>query len=292
MISADYPALWRSSSAAAQACQWWFLCWVRVHLVLLAATGLIAAWIPVNSNADHVVSGAIALLMFAALVIGLVLKLARMDDAWFRTRAFAENAKGAAWRFMMKAKPDSADEDEAEEKAFLEELEQIRGRFPQVETYLSKYDNGGDELTPKMREVRAMPMADRLGFYKQHRLQDQIEWYRRNAKDNAKAEGAWFSGILVAEGLAVIAAVIRILEIHEYNPTGGIAAVAVCFVAWSQTKRFSDLANTYGVASRDLNGLCTRAEHVHDEAVLGELITEVEAAISREHRLWVERRSG
>jgi hypothetical protein len=292
MTDADHPALWRSSSAAAQGCQWWFLFWVRVHLGLLAATGLVAAWVPADDKADHVVSGTIAFLMFAALIVGLVLRLAHMDDAWFRARAFAENAKGAAWRFMMKPRPSVVIEDEEEEKAFLEELQQVRGRFPQVEKHLSKYDRGGEELTAKMRNVRSLPIEERLTYYKQFRLQDQINWYRKKAKANANSESTWFALILVAEALAIVAAVIRILTLHEYNPTGGIAAVAACLLAWSQTKRFSDLANTYGVACRDLNGFRTRAEHVHDEVALQRFVSEVETAVSREHRMWVERRSG
>jgi hypothetical protein len=265
---------------------------VRVHLGLLGATGLVAAWVPTGEKRDHIVSGTIALLMFAALIVGLVLRLAHMDDAWFRARAFAENAKGAAWRFMMKPKPTVVTEDEAEEKAFLEELQQIRGRFPQVERHLSKYDKGGKELTAKMREIRAMQIDDRLSFYLRSRLQDQIDWYRQKAKTNAEAESRWFALILIVEAVAIIAAVVRILTVHEYNPTGGIAAVAACCLAWTQTKRFSDLANTYGVACRDLNGLRTRAEHVHDEAAVQQFVAEVETAVSREHRLWLERRSG
>jgi hypothetical protein len=215
-----------------------------------------------------------------------------MDDAWFRARAFAENAKNAAWRFMIKPKPGAADEDEREEAAYLEELQQIRDRFPQVESHLSKYDHGGDELTTRMREVRQLTTAERLEFYKQYRLQDQIEWYRNKAKANAEAEGRWFTAILVIESLAIVAAVMRILSIHDYNPTGAIAAVAACLLAWSQTRRHSDLANSYGVACRDLNGLRTRAEHVHDESALQRFVAEVESAISREHRLWLEKRSG
>lgn len=290
MNEGDYPALWRSSNAASMACQRWFLFWVRVHLGLLAATGLVAAWMPTETTTGHRVSGVVAVMMFAALLVGLGLRLVRLDDAWFRARAFAENAKGAAWHFMMKQKPSSQAEDEAEERAFLEELQQVRGRFPQIERHLSAQDEGGDELTPKMREIRAMNTADRLTFYRQHRLQDQIDWYRRKARINARAESRWFVFILIAEGLAIVAAVARMLTTFEYNPTGAVVALAACFVAWVQTKRFSDLANAYGVACRDLNGLNTRAEHVHDEEALQTFVNEVELAVSREHRLWVERR--
>ena len=137
-----------------------------------------------------------------------------------------------------------------------------------------------------------MSMTDRHAFYTHHRVRDQIDWYRQRAKSNADAESTWFAAVLIAESLAIVAAVVRILTVHEFNPTGGIAAIAACFVAWSQTKRFSDLANSYGVACRDLNGLRTSAEHVHDEAALQQFVVEVENAVSREHRLWVERRSG
>lgn len=291
MTDTDYPALWRTSNAASASCQRTFLAWLFIHLSLLAATGLVAAWNPISPKADQGVSIAVGAMMLAALLVGLGLRLARSDDSWFRARAFAENAKGAAWRFMMKSKPVAQSDDEAEEKAFLEELEQIRGRFPQVEKHLSKHDGGGEELTPKMREVRRLSLADRLACYRKHRLQDQIEWYRKKAKVNAKAESHWFVGVLIVEGLAIAAAAWRMLDSHEYNPTGGVAALAACLVAWVQTKRFSDLANTYGVASRDLNGLNTRAEHVHTEAELQAFVNEVENAVSREHRLWVEKRS-
>jgi hypothetical protein len=291
MTEDDQPALWKTSSAAAEGSQWWFLLWLRVHLLLLAATGLIAGWVPEEANKDHLVSGIIAFLMFVALIIGLVLKLARLDDAWFRARAFAENAKGAAWRFMMTPRPDVSAADEAQERTYLEELQEIRDRFPQIEKHLSKFDTGGDELTPKMRQVRTLGTADRLAFYEKFRLQDQINWYRLNAKSNATAESKWFAAILVVESFAIVAAVARVATVHEYNPTGGIAAVAACLVAWSQTKRFSDLANSYGVASQDLRGLRARAEHVHDEEMLRQFVTEVETAVSREHRLWLERRS-
>lgn len=291
MKATDYPALSRASGTASARCQRTYLLCVRLHLGLLAGTGAVAAWNPYSATADRGVAIAVGVMMLAAMLIGLGLRIGKPDDAWFRARAFAENAKGAAWRFMLKPKPSEQAADEAEEKAFLEELQQIRGRFPQVERHLSKHDPGGEELTAKMREVRAMPLDERLKFYRRHRLQDQIDWYRRKAKINANAESRWFVIILVVEGLAIAAAVWRMLDSHDYNPTGAVAAITACLIAWVQTKRFSDLANTYGVACRDLNGLNTRAEHVHDEAQLQAFVDEVETAVSREHRLWVERRS-
>lgn len=289
MNDTDYPALYRCSNAASNSCQRWYMIAVKSHLGLLAATGLIACWNPSSEEWERVVSIGIALTMFLALLVGLVLKMGGLDDAWFRARAFAENTKNAAWRFMMTPKPADQIDIEREEREFLEELQQIRGRFPQVERYLSQHQDDAHEITEMMRQVRAYTTTDRLAFFKEHRLQDQINWYMRKAKTNSKSEQQWFIAIIAADGLAVIFAVVRLLVNVEYNPTGGIAALAACLLAWTQTKRFSDLANTYGVASRDLNGLKTRADHVHTEEELRDFVMEVDVAISREHRLWVER---
>ena len=142
-----------------------------------------------------------------------------------------------------------------------------------------------------MREARALPTDKRLALFNEHRVHDQIGWYMNKAKINARAEHRWFAAIIAADALAVAFAVIRLLSDSEYNPTGGIVAVAACLLAWTQTKRFSDLANSYGVAGRDLNGLATRADHVHSEEELQSFVDDVEQAISREHRLWIDKRS-
>jgi len=289
MKHTDYPALYRCSDAASNSCQRWYMIAVKSHLGLLAATGLIACWSPSSDGWEQAVSIGIALTMFFALLIGLVLKIGGLDDAWFRARAFAENTKNAAWRFMMSPIPPEQENAEKDERDFLEELQMIRDRFPQVERYLSQHQDDGHEITAKMREIRSLAISDRLAFFKEHRLQDQIAWYMRKAKMNAISEQRWFYAIIVADGIAVLFAVIRLFIDVEYNPTGGIAALAACLLAWTQTKRFSDLANTYGVASRDLNGLATRADHVHTEDELRSFVDEVDITVSREHRLWVER---
>lgn len=262
---------------------------VKTHLGLLAITGLLACWSPTSDRWEQAVSIAIALAMFLALLIGLVLKMGGLDDAWFRARAFAENTKHAAWRFMMTPRPADEADTKSQERAFLDQLQQIRARFPEVEKYLSQHQVDGPEIVPAMREIRSLQLAERLTLYKSLRLRDQLDWYTKKAKSNARLEQRWFYAILVADGLAVVLAVVRLLVDVQYNPTGGIAALAACLLAWTQTKRFSDLANSYGVASRDLNGLATRADHVRTEEEFGDFIEEVEGAISREHRLWIER---
>ena len=54
----------------------------------------------------------------------------------------------------------------------------------------------------------------------------------------------------------------------------------------------TDKAKTGGSGSFDLNELREREEFLKTEEAFCAFVREVESAISREHRLWVERRSG
>lgn len=288
MKEEDYPALWKSSTAAAKVCQERYFQALKFQLGLLTLIAVLAAWAP-GKGWVPVHAGIVAVLMFVAMMLRLLLRLRPMDDSWFRARAFAENAKAAAWRFMMKPASATVD-DKTVEKAFLNDLQAIRGRFPQVEKYLSEHEVVGPEITSRMREVRQEDVPGRLAKYVADRVRDQIAWYGGKAKESRKSDTTWFVVILLVEGVAFGAAVVRIVAAGSFNPTGALAATAACMVAWTQAKRFADLANTYGVACRDLNSLLTRADHVQTEEDLANYVEEVEAAISREHRLWIDRR--
>lgn len=292
MNNADYPALWRSGDAASRTRQKHFLVLVRIHLSLLAATGLIAAWNPSDPVHEKIVAWAVVGTMLAALIVSFAMKQLKLDDAWFRTRAFAENAKEAAWRFMMHPVCASTTEADPVRSAYLDTLQKIRERFPGLAKEIASEGDTGAEITQAMQESRAKSTTDRCSLYLKDRVQDQVEWYASKAKANAKSETRWFWFILAAEGSAVLAAIIRLSIVQEFNPTGGIAAMAACLVAWLQTKRFSDLANTYAVAFNDLKMIKERYGSATTEEALQKLVDEAETAISREHRLWVEKRIG
>ncbi len=278
------PAILQSSSAAARAYQRSYLRWLGAHLLLLGATAFLSAWSPRDLPLAHRVDGLIAILMFFALVLTLTLKLAALDDRWFRTRAIAESVKAATWRFVMR--PGGAEDAES----FLDELHQLRRRFPRMDAHIARFGVSGDEITPAMLRLRSMTLAERTDVYSTHRLQDQIDWYRESAKANAVADSISFRAITVLEVLAIIAAASRMFVIREYNPTGAVAALSACLLAWSQAKKFSELAGAYSAAHSDLNELKSRAQGVQSEADLARLVNDVEAVVSREHRSWVARR--
>lgn len=63
------------------------------------------------------------------------------------------------------------------------------------------------------------------------------------------------------------------------------------FIAWMQTKRFSDLGISYSIAAGDLRRIAEERAHVETESDVELLVKEVEAAVSREHSIWMAHRA-
>ncbi len=290
MVGEDYPKLWRSSDRAAASCQRRYLALVRAHLITLCLVGMVACWNPVDKGEQRLVAWMVAGLTLFAFAFGVSLKLSRLDDSWFKARAFAESAKEACWRFMMTPLPTGAAPDDAPAR-YMQDLKDIRDRFPETIKLVIAHDVEGEEITVRMSASRSGDALERREMYLRKRVDDQVGWYKAKARFNGSMESRWFWVILIMEILAIAVAFVRVGTLDlEFNPTGGVAAVAACAVAWMQTKRFSDLANTYSVAAGDLEMIRERYKNARTEDELRALVQETESAISREHQLWVERR--
>ena len=61
-------------------------------------------------------------------------------------------------------------------------------------------------------------------------------------------------------------------------------------LAWSQLKRFSDLATTYAVAAEDISRISVKYSTVETQEDLDAMVSDVEDAVSREHSMWLTRR--
>lgn len=69
-----------------------------------------------------------------------------------------------------------------------------------------------------------------------------------------------------------------------------LATGASAVLAWLQIRRHQELAQSYAVASHELALAESRARHVRSEEELARFVGDAEAAISREHTLWIARR--
>ena len=116
-------------------------------------------------------------------------------------------------------------------------------------------------------------------------------WYAKNATSNRTYGNVWFALLVLFEAAAGIAAILlTIYPASSWRATAVFSALASATVAWSQVKRFRELAQAYGLAAQELSLISARAPHVGTREQLARFVNDGETAISREHSSWVARR--
>lgn len=285
MKTHEMPALQRSAGAAAATAQKVFLELNGAQLALLSVTALLAGWTPQTIDTQRLVAGGVCILMFAAFLANIALKVGHFDDKWFRCRALAENVKSAMWYFVMSP----AQERTRSEARYLQQIQDIQARLPLAKE-LAVHRIEGPILTEWMSHVQALSRADKLKVFLERRLADQKKWYQRQARTNALRETQWQWIVFLLEAAAIVIAAEQTWRPGQYGLVGGLAAIGAAFVAWMQTKRYSDLANSYSVAAEDLRRIADSQAAPATDEELTQLVDEVERAVSREHSVWLARR--
>jgi hypothetical protein len=283
----QYPALRDAADRASSSAQNKFMWLQRLQLAALVIAAALAGWSPTTEHQRKIIAILTFSGMVVALAFSLALQLGEFDDHWFKCRAYAENMKSAAWKFAMTPDQLSA----SAEKLYLEEMENLHKRLPGEDAVILRYGYAGPSITDSMRSIQALDLDSRTSLYKKYRVEDQVKWYSDNSKYNQSKEGLWYWVIFVVQFVGVILAALQISYPARYNVVGLVAAGASAFVAWLRVKRFSDLSITYAVAARDLRMICDQNRLIGSEEALNAFVTAAEAAISREHSIWLAKRN-
>jgi hypothetical protein len=283
----DEPALKRAASAESIAAQNLFLRLNLTQLALLSASALLSGWHPLDPDCQRGVAIGVFVLMVVALAVALALRIGRFDDKWFQCRAIAENVKSAMWYFIMRDSglPNSG------EARYTEQLREVEDRFPELKKALVVRRGFEPDVTQWMRETQQLGLQSKLSIYRDLRLNDQMRWYQSRAKLNAEYESRLQWMIFVLEFIAILYAALQAWQLLPFNAIGFIAAISAALVAWNQTKRYSDLANSYSVATEDLRRIAAASSGDLDIVGTGRFVRDVETAISREHSIWLTRRA-
>ena len=281
-----YPSLKDAADEASGKAQRNFLGLNIALLAILALTALVSGWAPDDLERKRSVAMAIAVLMLAALAITTMLRIGKFDDRWFRCRALAENMKSAAWFFVMCPQAQII----LSESNYLKEVAELQKRLLPVAKEIALCDEGGSLITTWMKETQSLPLEQKLAIYREHRVQDQLIWYFEKSRLNIRHEKNWFVAIFVIEFVAVAYASLQAWQLWGVNAVGGMAAISAGFIAWMQTKRFSDLGVSYSIAANDLRRIQAERENVTTEEDVQIFVKEIEVAVSREHSMWLARR--
>jgi hypothetical protein len=281
-----YPQLRDSADLAAAAAQRRFLSLNQVQLGLLSAVAFLSGLSFQAHDHQKKIAWVVCVIMFVALAVSTSLRVGKFDDRWFRCRAFAENFKSIVWRYVMS----SHDTPDMNATKYLDELQQLRKRLPDLQREFALYSGSGHLVTDWMRISHALPIAEKVKLYREFRLEDQAIWYASKAKHNSKLETRWFWIVFCVEFGVIVFSAVQAWQLMTFSPVSGVAALGTAMIAWSQIKRFSDLGTSYAIAAGDLRCISEIHRSVTTQAELDLMVLEVETAVSREHSMWLARR--
>jgi hypothetical protein len=285
----DYPALFVAADAASIAGRKGHTRMVVTDLALLAAAALVGVVVERVLALDAVWQyAAAAVLLALALLAKLATRMRALDVQWFDGRAVAETVKSATWRYVMRAPPYDGD-DAAADDMLEAALRDVLAARPGLAPHLYHMPPEAEQITSSMRQARSLLVAERKQRYLSARVGDQAKWYSAKAAANAQAAARWFWVGLAAEGAALIIAIMLVARSTWPDLVAGLAAVAAVATAWTQFSRHDELSKSYALAAQELAFLRSEVARAETEETLRQTVADSEAAISREHTMWVAR---
>jgi hypothetical protein len=264
---------------------------VAAELLLLVGAAVIGAGQALVPGAGSGWERALpAVLLVAALVAKLANRLQRFDETWFDGRAVAETVKSATWRYVMEVRPYDG-RDMHPDIILGEALRETLAARPALAAHLHRLRSSKHHMvTERMHQVRHASPQKRHGFYLAARVDDQEAWYAGKSQTNARSATIWFWVSLLFEGLALAAAIVVAISRFTVDLVGPLAAITAAATAWTQLGRNDELAKSYGLAAHELMVLHSRLELAETEEAFRQGVEETEAAISREHTMWIAKR--
>jgi hypothetical protein len=290
----EYPEICNESDSCAIDNQKKYFRLFKLKIGLLIAVSIVTS---VSSSTVLEFAGlglVIAIALLALMFLTAVIELRRYDRIWFSSRAIAESVKKESWLFMMEAKPYNNTDIESAVRIFLANLRKVIDSQSQISSELSTHLQDSPQITAAMKEIRNQSIAGRLNIYLTHRVHDQCVWYTSMSKLNRDLESKWFVLTWIFQFLAVsFAFIVFLLNNPVINPVGILTTTAAGVISWMSVRSYRELSQSYGLIKQELSLLEEQAKQLppKTEEELGEFVQEVERTISREHTIWLSRRT-
>ncbi|WP_336205691.1 DUF4231 domain-containing protein [Nonomuraea sp. LPB2021202275-12-8] len=284
MDDAHYPELFRTADGNAAVGQRKFLVSTILRLASLVTAAVFGTF-----SIDHGQVNIAALITGSALAVALVVEVylltARPDRHWYEARAAAESTKSLAWRYIVGGQPFAleggpGDADSLLLKRMMHIVAHLRGFTPVPPP------EDGEAVTAEMRRIRGLSLKDRQAFYRRGRIQDQRGWYRSRTLRNERSAVGWSVLLASIEAVGLIAAVLGAAQIIELDVPGIVGALAVAGIAWTQTKQYRQVAQSYAVTAFELGTIAVEERWPTSEPEWAHFVDETEETISKEHMLW------
>lgn len=289
LTSADFPDLQQAANRASGSGQRWHLSLAGVELAGVVSAAVFGAAGLISTGATRSSVAVLTVLaLLTAMLANLLSQQRRHDKDWFDGRAVAESVKTSSWRYMMHVPP--YDDDATCNRIFVQQLVAILNARSEVRHELGGAGATRNQITARMRQIRGLNLEERIAWYLDHRLLNQVEWYSSKAAASRVAAQRWFWASIATQLAALVAAIIAVTVSYSFDIVSVLAATSAAFTAWTNLRRHEDLSKTYSVAAQELLALSDLIEDVASERDFTDIVVESETAISREHTMWVAKR--
>jgi SMODS and SLOG-associating 2TM effector domain 1/SMODS and SLOG-associating 2TM effector domain 3 len=278
----EYPKLYMDADRLSAAAQSSFFRCLKFNLVALFSSSLLLV---ILEQSKFRTSAVLICLLFSLASIAY-LAMKRPQQTWYQSRALAESVKTISWRFMMQSEPYDKPENESQ-KLLVETMRKLL----EDNKDLTLIGNPSVVIPDSMYSVRSLPLKERQPIYVESRIANQSDWYSKKASWNDNWGKRWFQAIVLVHGLALI---ILIAQLADFDFSQGsidiLLTLSASMVAWTQAKRFEDLATSYGIASHDIGLISALASRRMSSEEFSLFVGDAENAFSREHTQWRARR--
>lgn len=289
ITDSDFPSLFQVADSTAINAQVCYARLVKADLILLVVGALLSSVSIDNSEIKSWMSIAGAILLLLAFFISLSLRFTRYEKVWYGGRAVAESVKTISWRYMTMAEPFSSNLTATTvDQLFTDRLQEILTERKNLAVDFT--ENMADQISQRMKEVRAFSFADRKEVYLRDRVREQRSWYNIKSSLNRVSEKRYFWVAIVIQFIAFALAAYQIKNPNALNLAAVFATGTTALFSWMQIKKFQELAQVYALTAQELGFVDARSSAVTNNQELSIFVSDSENAISREHTMWVARR--
>lgn len=254
--------------------------WQRRHLTAEKAqlAALVGAALFANFGRPGRLAAVVCFLI--ALIGSLYRAIEKTDQKWWNGRAGAESAKTLCWRYCVGGMPFGTGRGSGDVR-FSQQILEVANKVAEI----SPVPSGEAHVTDEMREVRRLPLADRIVIYRTQRIGHQMKWYASKSDVNASRSTRWTLAIVTAQGIGLGLAVL--LSSIEFDFAGLLSSMAAAGLAWTAVKQYDVLERSYSVASNELASIDVAiGARTWTEDEWAHYVDDAEEAISREHTSW------
>ena len=271
-------------------CQNRYLSLLKWQLYLFIAIAIISIIPPLENItiiSEEIQQGFLLVIIIVALILMILQYRYNYMEGWQKSRYLAESTLSQAWLALLNIDEYNTHYGVAL-SIFHKRIKEMRNEIDLSKFYslIDTIENDKDEPA-WIKNNFEKKINEKKKYYIENRLRDQINWYNKKVRLNSKkSSNCYTTGLITMSIGAVLTIMILSDLIPNLSYLGLFTTIAASLFSWKQTNRFDELKTTYSVTVEELKDFEKQLLNVSEEKEIKNIISDIEMAISREHKLW------